>query len=875
MEGKARLPLLPGAVPLPPNAWPRPLPGCEPSRRDSPLELLYQRSSLPAESWRPVIVDEDWRCFSFLAPKAVTPDRSQYFKNRLLETAPWVELKNTKGTSVTRSTCWYARGGCTCTYTYGRDLRMGNSSASQGSTSCPIPGAADVPPPEDTNIDFRNVMAEIMEHVFNGVFQGFSEEEWPNSANVNLYKDGRQAVGWHADDESLFKGREADCPIVSLSLGASREFWVALKREGSMEPDPRTTVEVDLQDGDILTMEGRLQRHCLHLVPKANPRAPIREERINITFRWVREHKAHCPLRRVKEARLPRSLGGIFGEVGMNIYGFPQIPSLFREAYVRSWSCEVAPGYLANCYHSEWRLCDGCKHVCFEEGRACCEGTGEWSGLWFCRQCWSQWAPNLSGDLPSGPLEVYPSQPYMDPYGYAQTPSQDYSWWGACPPLPLTMESASAYHHLAQAQQNQQNPYWGPLTQHFGAGVADGRRLLQPQGQMAGCLSTSPPPKPALPPDLVIADSQALPTRYDVCSSSAAGPGSSPIVRASLSAGSTAIPSASSGSMSPRGDGKDGVDAEFADTVPSQQADLPAPSPLPPPPAEPPVIPQSPISSPEPPRRRKGIDELLERASVPSTDCCSLQQAVDAAALARVNDHCLDKRWALWVLLVRESLDWSEAQAVVHDEISSVEELWRVLQHIHLPSSLVDADYSVFLEGITPAREDERVQNGGRWILALQSGGSQRGALPAARFHDVVDKVWLETVLAVLGGTLEEAIAEGSATATDEPLSCGIVISMRGCDKDALSSGQDVPKQKPLTAKLALWLRGAQSRDQVRAAGNALLKVLSSATSAADDVPRGGWRLAFEDFATRSVTSRLSLPMGDAHPQTEAAKQAE
>ena len=48
-------------------------------------------------------------------------------------------------------------------------------------------------------------------------------EHWPNCANLNLYKDGSQSVGWHADDEKLFGGLIHDCTIVSQSLGVTRE----------------------------------------------------------------------------------------------------------------------------------------------------------------------------------------------------------------------------------------------------------------------------------------------------------------------------------------------------------------------------------------------------------------------------------------------------------------------------------------------------------------------------------------------------------------------------------------------------------------------------------------------------------------------------
>lgn len=387
--------------------WPRPgedgvSDASEVSREDLPLRLLAEFSSAWPHAWHPVVLDEDRRSFSFHWPKAISEERSQSYFERLLEVAPWVELRNTKGTSVTRSTCWYCTGGCTCDYAYGQQTRVTNAStlqaAPEGSppltaqspgTDCTegefVHGSVEVEPlSEESLSSFRAVMEEILEHVFGDLFPGLSKDAWPNSANLNLYRDGRQGVGWHADDELLFKGKDSDCPVVSISLGATREFWVALK-DGAA-PLPNSIVELDLCNGDLLTMEGRLQRHCLHLVPKCNPREPLRDERINITFRWVREHRFRCPLRRRPQAS-ESTLLAIAGEGNLDAAEtrLLPLPLRFHGSYVRCWSMEVCPGILNPL--QQLRLCDGCKHVCYAEGRPCCEGQGDWAGYWFCRRC--------------------------------------------------------------------------------------------------------------------------------------------------------------------------------------------------------------------------------------------------------------------------------------------------------------------------------------------------------------------------------------------------------------------------------------------------------------------------------------------------------
>lgn len=95
-----------------------------------------------------------------------------------------------------------------------------------------------------------------------------------NSVLLNLYRDGRDSVSWHADNEPGL-GREP--VIASLSLGAPRRFQLRHRQAGER-------VEVLLEDGDCLVMAGATQHAWLHQVPKtARPVGP----RINLTFRLM------------------------------------------------------------------------------------------------------------------------------------------------------------------------------------------------------------------------------------------------------------------------------------------------------------------------------------------------------------------------------------------------------------------------------------------------------------------------------------------------------------------------------------------------------------------------------------------------------------
>jgi alkylated DNA repair dioxygenase AlkB len=96
-----------------------------------------------------------------------------------------------------------------------------------------------------------------------------------NSVLLNLYRDGRDSVSWHADNE-LGLGR--DPVIASLSLGATRRFH--LKHRTLDE-----RIATDLTHGSCLIMAGATQHHWLHQVPKT---ARLVGPRINLTFRSMR-----------------------------------------------------------------------------------------------------------------------------------------------------------------------------------------------------------------------------------------------------------------------------------------------------------------------------------------------------------------------------------------------------------------------------------------------------------------------------------------------------------------------------------------------------------------------------------------------------------
>ena len=96
-----------------------------------------------------------------------------------------------------------------------------------------------------------------------------------NYVLCNLYREGRDSMGFHADDEPEL-GK--DPVIASVSLGATRRFVLRHRRR------PLPPVALELTDGSLLVMAGTTQHHWLHGVPRT--RAPV-GPRINLTFRWI------------------------------------------------------------------------------------------------------------------------------------------------------------------------------------------------------------------------------------------------------------------------------------------------------------------------------------------------------------------------------------------------------------------------------------------------------------------------------------------------------------------------------------------------------------------------------------------------------------
>jgi len=162
----------------------------------------------------------------------------------LLETLAWAEEEIViagKTVRVPRLVCWY--GDADAVYRY------------SGVRHEPLPWSEEL-------LAIRKVLGEKLEITFNSVL-------------ANLYRDGNDSMGWHADKEKEL-GR--DSVIASLSFGEQRLFKLRHNKT-------RQTLDIPLQHGDLLIMAGALQHHWRHCLPKSKV---ARRRRINLTFRQIR-----------------------------------------------------------------------------------------------------------------------------------------------------------------------------------------------------------------------------------------------------------------------------------------------------------------------------------------------------------------------------------------------------------------------------------------------------------------------------------------------------------------------------------------------------------------------------------------------------------
>lgn len=176
-------------------------------------------------------------------PQFYDANRATVLEARLLEDLQWAsETLHMFGRAVLvpRLVCWYGDPGTTYSYS--------------GTRHEPIMWTP-----------LLNEIRREVEHATGSAF---------NSVLANLYRNGTDSMGWHADNEPELGAAPT---IASFSLGASRVFRLQHRKT-------KRTVALSLGAGDLMLMEPPLQTYWRHSVPKASGSVGLR---INLTFRQV------------------------------------------------------------------------------------------------------------------------------------------------------------------------------------------------------------------------------------------------------------------------------------------------------------------------------------------------------------------------------------------------------------------------------------------------------------------------------------------------------------------------------------------------------------------------------------------------------------
>ncbi|MFM7681802.1 MAG: alpha-ketoglutarate-dependent dioxygenase AlkB family protein [Bacteroidota bacterium] len=95
-----------------------------------------------------------------------------------------------------------------------------------------------------------------------------------NCVLINLYRNGQDGNGWHADNE---KELGPNPVIASLSFGSTRRFDL---RNNIIKEN----FSIDLNSGDLLWMDERVQNNYKHQIAKTKK---VFDPRINLTFRYI------------------------------------------------------------------------------------------------------------------------------------------------------------------------------------------------------------------------------------------------------------------------------------------------------------------------------------------------------------------------------------------------------------------------------------------------------------------------------------------------------------------------------------------------------------------------------------------------------------
>ena len=114
------------------------------------------------------------------------------------------------------------------------------------------------------------------------------KKDVPTGVNLNQYAGPSSFIRWHSDNEPLFGPQN------------SLEFMVRRRAPGKVPSLIR------LDHGNVLVMDGLAQSEYEHCTASG-----LQGPRVNLTYRWVAQHTASCPLAGVVGCVLPTCAQGL------------------------------------------------------------------------------------------------------------------------------------------------------------------------------------------------------------------------------------------------------------------------------------------------------------------------------------------------------------------------------------------------------------------------------------------------------------------------------------------------------------------------------------------------------------------------------------
>jgi alkylated DNA repair dioxygenase AlkB len=119
-----------------------------------------------------------------------------------------------------------------------------------------------------------NCLLELKNFIQNKVTNQLNPSVQFNSVLANLYRNGEDCMGWHADDEVQLGPNPI---IASLSIGAERKFQLK-------HLQTKQRLDINLANGSLLIMAGKMQHFWYHALPRVKGES---DARYNFTYRAV------------------------------------------------------------------------------------------------------------------------------------------------------------------------------------------------------------------------------------------------------------------------------------------------------------------------------------------------------------------------------------------------------------------------------------------------------------------------------------------------------------------------------------------------------------------------------------------------------------